>query len=517
VSAQGLEALERRLLLLAPFGRDGELLQKMLRKDGVETEVCASLAALALELERGAALLLISEEAIGRDAAILGDVIARQPPWSDLPVIVMTQRGADSPTVARALDLLGNVTLIERPVRIAALRSTVRTALRARERQYQMRTRLEEREEADRRKDEFLAVLAHELRNPLAPIRNTINILRLSSPQPSAAQLWEMMDRQVSHMVRLVDDLLEVARITRGKIELRREPLELSLIIATAVETSRPLVEAAGHGLTVSLPLEPLVVDADATRLAQVFANLLNNAAKYTDPGGRISITATREGDEVIVAVRDSGVGIPAEALARVFDMFVQVAGGAQRGPGGLGIGLTLARSLVEMHGGSISAASDGVGTGSIFSVRLPLAATGALPSPQAPAPKAISAGGPRVLVVDDNRDAADSLGQLLQLMGAEVCVVYSGERALDALASHRPAMVFLDIGMPQMDGYEVARRMRAGPEGRVTRLVALTGWGQEKDRRLSAAAGFDRHLTKPPDVEELRELLASAATAPVQ
>jgi signal transduction histidine kinase/ActR/RegA family two-component response regulator len=517
VSAQAGEACERRLLLLAPFGRDGELLQKMLRQDDVESEVCASLAALALETERGAAALLIAEEAIGRDADVLGDLIARQPPWSDLPVIVMTQRGSDSPTVARALELLGNVILIERPVRIPALRSAVRTALRARERQYQMRARLEEREEADQRKDEFLAVLAHELRNPLAPIRNTINILRLSSPLPPVAKLWEMMDRQVSHMVRLVDDLLEVSRITRGKIELRREALELSLIIATAVETSRPLIEAGRHELTVSLPPEPLVVDADATRLAQVFANLLNNSAKYTDPGGTISIAAAREGGEVIVAVRDSGVGIRAEALGRVFDMFVQVDGGAQRGPGGLGIGLTLARRLVEMHGGSISAASDGIGAGSVFTVRLPLAATASARAPQAPTPAAMSAGGPRVLVVDDNRDAADSLGQLLELMGAEVCVVYNGESALEGLVRHRPAIVFLDIGMPHMDGYEVARRMRAQEEARATRLVALTGWGQEKDRRLSAAAGFDHHLTKPPNAEELRELLASAASAQPQ
>jgi len=511
VSTTAAETLERRVLFLAPFGRDAELLQKMLRKDDVAGEICSSVAALALEAERGAAALLIAEEAIGRETEILSHVIGRQEPWSDLPVIVMTQRGSDSPAVARAVDLLGNVTLIERPVRIPAMRSAVRTALRARERQYQMRARMREREEADRRKDEFLAILAHELRNPLAPIRNTINILRLSSPQPPAAQLWEMMDRQVGHMVRLVDDLLEVSRITRGSIELRRQPVELSLIIATAVETSRPLIEAARHELAVNLPLEPLVVEADAMRLAQVFANLLNNSAKYTGEGGTVSITATRAGDEVMVAVRDSGVGIPAEALGRVFDMFVQVNPGARRGGSGLGIGLTLARSLVEMHGGSISAASAGAGSGSVFTVRLPLAAAAAAARRELPGPAPRVAGGPRVLVVDDNRDAADSLAQLLELMGAEVRVVYSGKGALEALASDRAALVFLDIGMPEMDGYEVARRIRANGDARDTRLVALTGWGQEKDRRVSRAAGFDHHLTKPPDAAELRELLASA------
>ena len=510
MSTTAAETLERRVLFLAPFGRDAELLQKMLRKDDVEGEICSSVAALALEAERGAAALLIVEEAIGRETEILSDVIGRQEPWSDLPVIVMTQRGSDSPAVARAVELLGNVTLIERPVRIPAMRSAVRTALRARERQYQMRARMREREEADRRKDEFLAILAHELRNPLAPIRNTINILRLSS-RPPAAQLWEMMDRQVGHMVRLVDDLLEVSRITRGSIELRRQPVELSLIIATAVETSRPLIEAARHELTVNLPLEPLVVEADAMRLAQVFANLLNNSAKYTEEGGTVSITATREGDEVMVAVRDSGVGIPAEALGRVFDMFVQVNPRARRGGSGLGIGLTLARSLVEMHGGSISAASAGAGSGSVFTVRLPLAAAAATVRRELPGPAPRVAGGPRVLVVDDNRDAADSLAQLLELMGAEVRVAYSGKGALEALASDRAALVFLDIGMPEMDGYEVARRIRADGDARDTRLVALTGWGQEKDRRVSRAAGFDHHLTKPPDAGELRELLASA------
>ena len=517
MSATAREALERRLLILAPFGRDAQLLRDTLRKDDVEAPSCASLAELALETERGAAALLIAEESLGAEMVILADLIARQPPWSDLPVLVMTQAGSDSPAVARALEMLGNVTLIERPVRIPALRSTVRTALRARERQYQMRLRLEEREEADRRKDEFLAVLAHELRNPLAPIRNTVNILRLSSGQQQAGQLWEMMDRQVGHMVRLVDDLLEVSRISRGKIELRREPVDLSMIIATAVETSRPHIEAGGHALSVNLPPETLVVEADATRLAQVFSNLLNNAAKYTDHGGAISITVTRDGNELSVAVRDNGIGIPVEALPRVFEMFTQLQSDGRRGQGGLGIGLTLARSLVDMHGGTIVAASDGVGTGSVFTIRLPLAAGSTASQGEVQAPASAAGGGPRVLVVDDNRDAADSLGQLLELMGAQVHVVYSGESALAALPTERPAIVFLDIGMPQMDGYEVARRMRQHDGARSIRLVALTGWGQEKDRRRSAAAGFDHHLTKPPDAAQLRELLASAASSQPQ
>jgi signal transduction histidine kinase len=502
---------ERRLLILTPFGRDAELLCKILEPDGFDCTPCTKMPELAREAAGGCAAVIVHEELLGRETLQLVQVIQGQPSWSDLPVIVLTRAGVDWTAVQELVAPLGNVTLIERPVRVAALRSTVRTAMRARDRQYQTRDFLREREEADQRKDEFLAMLAHELRNPLAPIRNTISILRLSGGTQPASQLWEMMERQVGHMVRLVDDLLEVSRITRGKIELRKDRIELSLVIASAVETSRPLIDGGKHELSVTLPAQSLLIEGDAMRLAQVFANLLNNAAKYTDPGGRISLVAEREGNDVAVRVRDNGIGIAADALPRIFDMFMQAGGPGRSSQPGLGIGLTLAKSLVEMHAGTLTAMSAGPGKGSEFTARLPLAAVQAKET-AAPTPLAAAGQRPRrVLIVDDNRDAADSLGALLKVLGAEVRVVHSGPSALETLEGFKPELVFLDIGMPEMDGYEVARRIRGRDEWRDLRLVALTGWGQERDRKLSKAAGFDHHLIKPADVGTLQSVLNAA------
>jgi two-component system, sensor histidine kinase len=511
VSPSPGEGLERRLLILAPVGKDAELMESMLVREAVACMTCTDLDCVARELERGAAAILLTEEALAERDGQLAALIARQPPWSDLPVLVLTRRGADSRAVAQAVGTLGNVTLLERPVRVAALASAVRSAMRARERQYETRAHLMEREQADQRKDEFLATLAHELRNPLAPIRNAVSVLRLSGSQP-AVQVWEMMDRQVNHMVRLVDDLMEVSRITRGKIELRKTTLDLAAVIASAVETSRPLVEAANHELTVKLPSHSLLVEADAVRLAQVFSNLLNNAVKYTDSGGRIAIVARREGDSALVTVTDTGLGISAAALPKVFDMFVQVDPRDTRAQTGLGIGLTLARSLVDMHGGSVTAHSDGEGKGSEFAVRLPLASDGAARVQGRTVSVEEVRGLPRVLVVDDNRDAADSLGALLQMLGAEVRIAHDGADALATLSVFHPVAVFLDLGMPGMSGYEVANRIRAREDVGGTMLIALTGWGQEKDRRQTAAAGFNHHLVKPADVGALQAVLASLA-----
>jgi PAS domain S-box-containing protein len=365
--------------------------------------------------------------------------------------------------------------------------------------------------EANRRKDEFLAVLAHELRNPLAPISHSFEILRQSGISgPAAERVFEMMERQVSHMVRLVDDLLEISRITRGQIELRRKPVELAAVIRNAVETSMPLIDARRHQLAVTHPSAPLIVDADAVRLSQVFANLLNNAAKYTDEGGRIALTVRHDEDQVAVSVRDNGVGIPEEMLSRVFDLFAQVDRSAARAQGGLGIGLTLVRSLVEMHGGQVEVRSDGPGHGTEFIVRLQLAAGRTAEPVPARDPRVLSRLRLRVLVVDDNRDAADSLEMLLRLGGTECHVAYDGPAALAALAAHQPDVVLLDLGMPGMDGFEVARRVRQDAESARVRLVALTGWGQEEDRRRARAAGFDHHLIKPVDIGDLQTLLAS-------
>ncbi|NIE62882.1 response regulator [Burkholderia sp. Ax-1719] len=369
-------------------------------------------------------------------------------------------------------------------------------------------------QEADRRKDEFLATLAHELRNPLAPIRNGLHILRLAGTGSAAAQrTHDMLERQLDHMVRLVDDLMEVSRITGGKIGLRKEAVELGSVLRQAVETTRALIDAAGHRLTVSLPPEPLMLDADPVRLSQVVANLLNNAAKYTDPGGQIWLTAhvERDGDDnrAVVSIRDNGMGISAAMLPKVFDLFIQGERTYSRAQGGLGIGLTLVRSLVELHGGSVEAISEGLGRGSEFVLRLPMAAAArADETDERPALPAHTLIGRNILIVDDNRDAADSLGVLLELLGAQVRIVRDGPAALAMFDSWQPDVVLLDIGMPGMDGYEVARRARAHPASAGVVLIALTGWGQDEDRRRSKEAGIDFHLVKPVDMRALHQLL---------
>jgi signal transduction histidine kinase/CheY-like chemotaxis protein len=431
-------------------------------------------------------------------------------------VLVLTRPGADSDESDEAVRTLGNVTLLERPVRLATLVSAVRTALRARDRQYQIREHLVERTRAeeflrlaDQRKDEFLATLGHELRNPLAPLLTALQLLKAAGIQdPVVSRVSAVMDRQISHLVRLVNDLLEVSRITRGLIEVQREPLDLAFVVHSAIDTSRPALDAAGHELTVDLPSEPGTVYGDAVRLTQVFANLLTNAAKYTNAGGHIWIRVQKEGDRATVSVRDNGIGIAADQLASVFDMFTQVDRSNRRAQGGLGIGLTLVRSLVAMHGGRVEARSGGLGHGSEFVVELPVVAASALRSDTEKIPPTFPRR--RILIVDDNRDAANTLGELLRALGATVAVVHSGRAALDTLESFDPDAVLLDIGMPELDGYEVARRIRSTAAYSDLLLIALTGWGQEHDQRRSLAAGFDHHVVKPPDLDKLRDLLSS-------
>jgi PAS domain S-box-containing protein len=370
----------------------------------------------------------------------------------------------------------------------------------------------QELKEADRRKDEFLATLAHELRNPLAPISNAMHLLRHPQGRRAADRITEMVDRQVRHMVRLVDDLMEVSRITRNKIELDRELVPLGDILRQAVETSQPMITRAGHELTLSFPAEPLLLDADRVRLTQVFSNLLNNAAKYTEPGGRIRLSARREDGRAVVSVRDNGIGIPGEQLPHVFEMFSQGRRAGGRSHEGLGIGLTMVHSLVRLHGGTVEAHSRGPGQGSEFVVHLPLACQGPRDSEQESAAASAPAApltGRRLLIVDDNRDAADSLGLLLAAEGAQTTVVYDGRSALDALAAIRPHAVILDIGMPGMNGHELARAIRQREaEIAAVRIIALTGWGQQADRARSKECGIDHHLTKPVDLKRLKELL---------
>ena len=371
--------------------------------------------------------------------------------------------------------------------------------------------------EADRRKDEFLATLAHELRNPLAPIRTGLQILKhTQGDNPAVEPLRAMMDRQAEHLARLVDDLMDLSRMDHGTIELRKEVVGLASVINQAVAANRPAIDEQGLALSVGVADGEERLEADPTRLEQVLSNLLSNAAKYTDPGGHIRLDARREADEVVIRVGDTGIGIAPEMLPKVFDMFVQIERRLDRSRGGLGIGLSLAKNLVRMHGGSISAHSEGPGKGSEFVVRLPAIAA-ARGDPHGPThqPTARVAHEPRasrILVVDDNQDAADSLARYLtRVMGQRVEVAYDGPEAVDIARRFRPEIVFLDIGLPGMSGYEVAERLRSGPETGGALLIALTGWGQEEDRRRSEAAGIDFHLVKPLDLDAMQDLLFKA------
>nr|MBA2723427.1 response regulator [Methylibium sp.] len=366
---------------------------------------------------------------------------------------------------------------------------------------------VEELREADRRKDEFLATLAHELRNPLAPLRNGLQVMKLARDKPETLErARSMMERQLAQMVHLIDDLLDMSRISRGRIDLRRERVELVKVVQQAVETSRPLIEAAGHELTINLLPQRIFVEADTTRLAQVVANLLNNAAKYTEPGGHITLELHKHEGEALVCVRDTGVGISPPLLPTVFEMFTQVDRG--RSQGGLGIGLSLVKGLVEMHGGSVEARSEGEGRGSEFVIRLPAIEADEV-SLGGEEETGATAAARRILVVDDNRDAASSLALMLGLMGNEVRTAYDGAEALETAAAFLPDTVLLDIGMPRLSGYDVCRALRQQAWGRSTQVLALTGWGQEEDRRKSREAGFDGHLVKPVDPQTLAEWLA--------
>ncbi|WP_437679291.1 hybrid sensor histidine kinase/response regulator [Sorangium sp. So ce131] len=373
-----------------------------------------------------------------------------------------------------------------------------------------LQQRAEQLAEADRRKDEFLAMLGHELRNPLAPVRSVIEALRQkTSDDGQLERAFTIIDRQIEHLVRLVDDLLDVSRITRGKIRLHQETVPLSSLVGQAVDSVAALVEARGHELMISLPMRPVHLEVDPTRIVQVITNLLHNAIKYTDPGGRIWVIGERQGDRLELRVKDTGQGIAPDLLPRIFDLFTQGERTPDRAQGGLGIGLTLVRRLVEMHGGTVEARSDGPGKGSEFILWLPATAAKATraaagPAREQPAPAASK----RILVVDDNPDVAESLVMLLQSMGHQVRMVMSGPEALESAPAFRPEVVLLDIGLPGMDGYAVAREMRRRPGVEGALLVALSGYGQEEDRRLSYAAGFDHHLVKPVSRAELELLI---------
>ncbi len=512
-----------RVLLLLPTARDADLTCGILEDNGLDCHVCHSATELTQALALGAGAVLVGEELLMADGvhAALAQVLGDQGAWSDLPILLLTGRGADSLAVGDAVAALGNVTLLERPLRVSALLSALRTALRARARQYEIRDHLEALErardaEADavRRKNEFLAMLAHELRNPLAPIRNALHVLSMEEADASRRKaLHATMSRQVDHMVRLMDDLMEASRVSRGRIELRRRSIDLRHALRSALELSAPLVEAGGIHLHVDMPDRPLVVDADSVRLTQVFGNLLNNAAKYGHPGGRIWVRASAAGDAVVVEIRDDGIGIESGVLPHVFELFTQGRRDRNRLQDGLGIGLALVKQLVELHEGHVEVDSEGVDTGTRVTVRLPRIADvhGTLEAQENSllvSPRPLGRDAMRVLVVDDNEDAARTLAMLLELLGMDFRIAADGPRALAMAADFEPHVCLLDIGLPGMNGYELARRLRADPRHADAVLIAITGWAGPQDKAQAYAAGFTDHFRKPADVTRLSALL---------
>ena len=498
--------MEQRILIYAPAGQDANLAGAVLASGDIASHACHSPGELAEQLSLGAAGVLTVDEALHAGAyQVLDDFARQQPDWSDLPIILLTHGGQDSLPLRQAISTLGNLTLLERPVRILTLITSAHAMLRARQRQYQMR-------ETQRRKDEFLASLGHELRNPLAPIKTSVALLSHLYPESEqVSRVKGVIERQVTQLTRLVDDLLDVARITRGKVELQRQYIVLQQLLGHVTELCQPAASSRHIGISLDLPPQQVVLHADYARVVQVFANLVSNAVKFTPPGGHVSITARMEDGLLRVAIEDNGIGIGQDVMPRIFSMFEQGPTVPGQIASGLGIGLSLARQFAEMHGGSIAAYSAGAGLGSRFVVSLPAslapdAAAGDAPTAE-PVPAA-ARHAVRVLVVDDNRDAADSLQTLLQLEGYVVDVAYDGKQALAAIEAAWPQLIVMDLGMPGMDGYEAARRIRLQARGREVLMIALTGWGQGDARLRTQQAGFDHHLTKPVDFDAIAALL---------
>ncbi|KQQ32028.1 histidine kinase [Duganella sp. Leaf126] len=494
--------METRILIYAPTGQDGPLAARVLALAKLDSHVCATLAELEQQAAAGVGAVLTVEEALTDGGyQLLHAMVARQPDWSDLPILLLTHHGADSPVVRKAVAGLGNLTLLERPVRTLALIAALQATLRARHKQYQVR-------EAARRKDEFLASLGHELRNPLAPIRTSVSLLTHMYPDAApVARIRDVVERQVRLLTRLVDDLLDVARITRGKIKLQRQLVSLQAVMNHVNELCVQAATAKRIHVAWQLPLTEVMLHADYARIVQIFANILSNAIKFTPQGGQVLVRAHVADRVLVVSLRDSGIGLEPEALSRIFTMFEQSTTVAGQFTSGLGIGLTLARQFAEMHGGSVDVTSEGVGKGSEFTVRLPVvhASDERAPRPLAAPAHSGGAGQQRqVLVVDDNHDAADTLAALLAAEGFHTRAVYGGEEAVAAAAHARPDIVILDLGMPGMDGYDAARAIRQQPGAADILLIALTGWGQSDARRRTLDAGFDHHLVKPVDLEQI-------------
>ncbi|MFL6604950.1 MAG: ATP-binding protein [Steroidobacteraceae bacterium] len=506
---------DRRVIIYPPSRRDGETTGALLQAAAILVTVCYSASSVSREIATGAGVLMLTDAALFQeDIDAILTALSNQPSWSDLPVVLLCQADNIS-AVSEIIARFTNVTLLDRPTSARSLVSAAQTGIRARMRQYQLRDQLDalRRAEnalrtADRRKDEFLAMLAHELRNPLAPIRNASEFLTRALPQDAQMQATAgIVRRQVAQLSRLVDDLLDVSRITQGRVELQKAPVDLATIASQALESVEPIMRQKRHKVFVASNFSTLRVNGDSARLVQCVSNVLNNSAKYTDPGGEVRIELREEGKFGVIAVSDNGVGIPAELLPRIFDLFVQSPRSLDRSQGGLGIGLSLVRRLIDMHGGHVQARSDGPGRGAVFEMRLPLLPYCPTSESEAPTP-ALSR--KRILIVDDNSDAADSLTMLLNLAGHAAEAVYTAGDALSRVNSTAFDAVLLDIGLPDMSGFEVASQIRA--VNQVIIIVALTGYAQAEDISRSRAAGFDAHLAKPVDLQALMSTVGTLA-----
>ncbi|HKU14473.1 MAG TPA: ATP-binding protein [Steroidobacteraceae bacterium] len=503
--------MDQRALVWA-VGRDGPLTCAFLAEAGFETQQCRDIAQLCNELARGAGALIVAGELLSSEAvAQLQECLARQPPWSDVPIIVVAGTPDEGIGPVSLVEELGSVAVLHRPLSLDTLASGVSAALRARRRQYQVRDLLQQREEADRRREEFLAMLAHELRNPLAPIRTGLQVLRLSDCKATTTRTHSIIERQVANLARLVDDLLDVSRITRGKILLRKEHICVFDMLKQSVDGHAALAAEKGLKVQVTAPDETLVVEADPTRLEQMVGNVLTNAIKFTPSNGTITLAAQRAGSFIAICVRDSGIGIPQHMLAQIFELFAQTDRPLDRTQGGLGIGLTIVKSLAELHGGSVEARSEGEGQGTELVIRLPAATVAASTGHASPLmdddPDKRSR---RILVVEDNRDAAEVLASYLRAGGHTVHVAYDGGAGFTAALREQPDVVICDIGLPGIDGYEFARRLRAEPRLRRCLLVAVTGYGEPRDRQRGVEAGFAHYLTKPADPREIERLVVA-------
>ncbi len=497
--------MENRVLIYAPIGKDARLISQVLERAGIECFICTHVAEIIDELGKGVGAFFIVEEALNAEfLRSFSGFLKYQQTWSDLPIIVLSKRGLDAPGMRRIYQELGNVTLLERPVQSVTLLTAASSALRGRNRQYEMR-------EIDRRKDEFLAMLAHELRNPLAPVSAASELLKIANlDQDRIKETSEIISRQVKHMTGLIDDLLDVSRVSRGRVTLDHALLDVRKIVANAVEQVRPLIDSRRHRLTVQTPPESAFVQGDQKRLIQVISNLLNNAAKFTPDGGSIGLSLNVDSRNVVFTVTDNGIGMAPNMIDHAFEMFSQAERSSDRSQGGLGIGLSLVKSLVELHFGSVAAHSAGIGKGSTFSITLPrIAYSDELLTQTHSTETPPSAKRRRMLLVDDNFDAARMLGMFLESAGHEVFIEHSASSALERGRAEAPDVCLLDIGLPDIDGNELAKHFRAQPETAKSVLIAITGYGQEPDRKRTAEVGFHHHFVKPVDMEKLLEILA--------